>query len=146
MPAPTQLAIIDGDQVIFKPKFGMAVVTPVPGTIKALGGGKKMSVSSKPVCVQGDEKTVKIKTAYTAPPYSILGEGLAEITALASDQIAKKTKVNSKAVIMKGSFFDMQFTVTTRAKNEVGDEDKTPVHMGGKGEFFIPSNTKFFAK
>ena len=148
MQSTNNLALIHQDQAMISiPVFGVAIVVPVPGKIEASGGGGKMKVCSKAVCVEGDETSVEIKGCmYTAPPYVIPGTGTAKLDKLADDQKAKETKVNGKAVLMKGSMFDMKFEVETPAQQpQLPTPDPNKSYSGGKGAF-VPVNSKFFAK
>lgn len=132
--------IIDGDQVTFLPSFGSAVIVPLPGQITASGaagfGGKK-------ICVEGDEKSVKVENVpYVAPPF-VGGMGTLKIVALAGDQIAKHTQSNGKKVLFKGSTFDAKLEVTVKGTNpSSGVQDPMSEYAGGKG-MFINSNPKF---
>ena len=150
MPSPLNLALVDNDvAMISVPVFGSAIVVPVPGMITASGGSGKMKAEGKAVCVDGDEKSVKMQgCSYMAPPFVIPGLGTATITSLAGDQKAQKTKVNNKAVLMKGTLFTMKFQVQTPAQQPTPAgpvPDPTPMYSGGKG-MFMPAQTKFFAK
>ena len=149
MPIPTKLALTDQDQAVMTlPVFGPAIVVPVPSVIEASGGGGKKKAQGKPVCVEGDEKSVEMKgCTYISGPYSIPGTGTAKIMMLGTDQKAKATKVNGKPVLMKGTLFTMKFHVESPAQMPppVSTPDATPLYVGGKG-MFIPAQSKFYAK
>ncbi|QTA89075.1 hypothetical protein [Desulfonema magnum] len=124
-----------GDQVIFLPNFGAAVVTVMPGVIT--GTGARCLVTKKLVCVVGDEKMVMVPGCpYVAGPYSISGVGMLKIMALAPNQQAIRTKSAGKPVILKGQMFDAVFQVMTPAQMPppVSTTDPVPMHMG-KGMF-----------
>lgn len=107
--------IVSGDQAIFLPNFGSAVITPIPGVI--VGSAVKTTVTGKPVCLEGDEKKVVVPgVAYINASYSIPGVGVLTIQALGGDQTSKKTTIEGKAPILKGTQFDAKFTVSTRRK------------------------------
>ncbi|GIK29916.1 MAG: hypothetical protein IT298_14585 [Chloroflexi bacterium] len=132
--------IVSGDQAIFLPNFGSAVITPIPGVI--VGSAVKTTVTGKPVCLEGDEKKVVVPgVAYINASYSIPGVGVLTIQALGGDQTSKKTTIEGKAPILKGTQFDAKFTVSTPAQMPTPGgtvPDSVPMFMG-KG-MFIPTN------
>jgi hypothetical protein len=80
------------------------------------------------------------------PQYSIPGTGTLKISALASDQKAKKTKTGGKAVLLKGGTFTAKFEVQSPAKQPPPGPgspipDATPQYSG-KG-MFVTTNSKF---
>src|SRR4028118_376261 len=90
-----------GDQAMFNPTFGQAIVIVRPGNL--LGSGKD-KVNGKIVCVDGDEKKVIVPgCTYMTSQYSIPGVGILTIESLAGDQKAKKTNSGGKPVLLKGS-------------------------------------------
>lgn len=126
--------IIDGDQVIFEPKMGLATVMVKPGTMKASG---KTTLNNTAVCVAGDEKEVQVPGCnYMTSIHTKPGSGTLKIKALASDQLASKSYSGNKAIILKGSKFDAVFEV------QVPAEDIKPVASGGAP---IPDTTKMYA-
>ncbi len=139
----TDSILIDGDQVIFQPTFGKAVVVIKPGK---LAGSGPATLNEKKVCVDGDEQDVSVPGCmYTAPPYVIPGSGTLKISALAKDQKAEKTKTGGKAVLLKGGNFTATFEVQSQAKQPQPPgppvPDPTPQYSG-QGSF-ITTNTKF---
>ncbi|MGD1951213.1 MAG: hypothetical protein ACFB14_16410 [Leptolyngbyaceae cyanobacterium] len=124
--------LIDGDQVIFMPTFGMAIVVVQPGTLAGSGG--KDTIGGKPVCVDGDEKDVSVPgCSYIAGPYSIPGTGTLKIEALAGNQKASKTNREGKAVLLKGSVFTAKFEVQSPAQQPSPGgpiPDGTPFYSG----------------
>ncbi|MEM1255793.1 MAG: hypothetical protein AAGI69_25420 [Cyanobacteria bacterium P01_H01_bin.21] len=127
----TDFILIDGDQVVFLPVFGIATVVVQPGT---LAGSAKGTVGGKPVCVDGDEKDVVVSgCSYIAGPYSIPGTGTLKIEALAGDQKATKTNCEGKPVLLKGSLFTAKFEVQSPAQQPppgVPSSDGTPFYSG----------------
>jgi hypothetical protein len=106
--------LTEGDKAIFMPNFGVAVVVVQPGNLKGSGPG---TIKGKKICVEGDEKKVKISgCTYFTPQYCIPGVGTLEIAALAGDQKATKTKTGKKAVLLKGGNFTAKFSVMTPAQ------------------------------
>lgn len=132
--------IVTGDQAIFLPNFGSAIVTPIPGVI--VGSASTCSVTKKPACIDGDEKSVVVPgVVYINAAYTIPGVGTLTIQKLGGDQLSKKTKIMGKNVIVKGTFFDAKFQVMTPAQMPTPGgpvPDAVPQFMG-KGQF-IPSN------
>lgn len=136
----SDLAIIDGDQTIFQPSFGPAIVIPLPGRI--LGSGPP-TLSGRRLCVAGDEASVQVLgCAYVTPVYSIPGVGTLRIEALAGDQQARKAKSAGKALILKGSSFQARFEIQTPAQMPppVSTPDATPTYSGSGR--FVTTNTR----
>jgi hypothetical protein len=136
--------LIHGDEAIFLPNFGAAIVVPRPGKLKGSGPG---TLKGKRLCVEGDEDQVSVPNcSYMTPAYCIPGMGTLWIAALGSDQKAKKTKTGNKAVLLKGTQFDATFEVQNPAKQPPKGPgppipDATPKYRG-KG-MFTTTNTIF---
>ena len=137
-------AIVDGDQAVFIPSFGAAVVAVRPGRMIASG---MTSLMGKKICVKGDEtKMIVPGCTYITPLYSIPGVGTLKIKALGSNQTSKKTKSGGKEVIIKGSNFMAVFEVQTPAQQPPKGPtppvpDATPQYSGNG--IFITTNFKF---
>lgn len=135
--------LIDGDQAIFQPTFGAATVAVQPGKLIASGPG---TVGNKPMCVEGDEGTVKVPGCiYMTPQHSIPGVGTLEIASLAGDQKAGKTQTGGKKVLLVGSNFNAKFKVSSPAQQPVPGSSPVPdatLEYSGQGKF-ITTNTKF---
>lgn len=135
--------LIDGDQVMFMPAFGAAVVIVKPGK---LTGSGPATVNGKKVCVAGDEGKVAVASCpYMTPQYCIPGTGTLKISQLAGNQKASKTSTGGKAVLLKGGNFTAKFEVQNPAKQPPPGPgapipDATPQYSG-QG-MFIPANTK----
>ncbi|MEI6334540.1 MAG: hypothetical protein WCS87_08280 [Methylococcaceae bacterium] len=133
--------LIDGDIAQFMPNFGAAIVVVQPGTLKGSGPA---TIKSKKICVDGDEKKVSVPgCTYTTPQYCIPGVGTLEISALAGDQKATKTKTGGKAMLLKGSQFTAKFSVQTPAQQPPPGPggpipDATPQYSGNG--MFMASN------
>jgi hypothetical protein len=126
--------IIDGDQVIFQPLMGAAIVVVKPGKMIASG---KTTIKGVPVCVSGDEKNVEVPgCSYMTSVHTDPGTGTLKIKALAGDQLAAQSNSGNKAMILKGSQFEAVFEVETPA------EDIKPVASGGAP---IPDTTPSYA-
>jgi hypothetical protein len=136
--------LIDEDMVLFIPAFGSAIVTVKPGKIKGSGPSTH---KGKKVCVEGDEKSVKVfGCMYSSPPFA-QGVGTITIEKLNDDQIAKKTKSGGKKMLLKGSMFDAKFKVDVKAilATPSGPQQDPMSEYKGKGSF-ITQNIKYQEK
>lgn len=136
--------LIDGDQAIFMPNFGAAVVVVQPGNIQ---GNGPATFDSKNLCVEGDEASVSVPgCTYMTPQYSIPGTGTLKIDSLAADQTAQKTNTGGKAVMLKGGNFTAKFEVQSPAQQPPPGPgspipDATPSYSGSG--MFVTTNTKY---
>ena len=106
--------LMDGDQAIFMPAFGAAVVVVQPGK---LAGSGPATLGGKTICVEGDESKVSVPgCTYMTPQYSIPGTGTLKIASLAGNQKATKTQTGGKKVLLKGGSFTAKFEVQSPAK------------------------------
>lgn len=136
--------LVDGDQAIFQPSFGLATVVVRPGDLVASGpatlGGKKL-------CIAGDETSVAVRGCpYMTPLHAIPGSGTLEIAALAADQKASKTRTGSAPVLLVGGTFTARFTVQVPAMQPPPGPgppipDATPQYSGVGN--FTTTNTRF---
>lgn len=134
--------LIDGDIALFQPNFGPAVVTVQPGK---LHGSGPATCYGKPVCVQGDESGVQVPGCpYISGAFVTPGSGTLKISALGSDQMARKIASGEKPVLLKGSSFQAVFEVQSPAINPLGVPDPMPQYLGGSGQF-ITTNTQYRA-
>lgn len=136
--------IIDGDQAMFLPTFGAAIVVVQPGQITGSGPG---TLDGKPICVEGDESSVEVPgCTYMTPQYSIPGVGTLKIDSLAGDQVAEKTSTGGTPVILKGNQFNATFEVQSPAQQPPpGPGSPIPdstTQYAGNG-MFITTNIKF---
>ncbi|MDT7836287.1 hypothetical protein [Aquabacterium sp. OR-4] len=105
--------LIDGDQAVFVPMFGAALVVVQPGRLRASGpataGGKK-------ICVDGDESSVSVPgCSYMTPQYCIPGSGTLKIASLAANQKAQHCHTGGKPMLLKGAMFNARFEVQVPA-------------------------------
>lgn len=106
--------VISGDQALFQPAFGAAMVVVRPGNITGTGPA---TLSSTKTCITGDESSVSVPgCTYTTPAFSIPGTGTLEIASLNADQKATKTNTGSTPLILVGSVFTARFTVQSPAQ------------------------------
>ena len=106
------IIIVDGDIVTFNAAFGIATITPIPGTMSGSGDA---TVGGSAVCLEGDEGNVSVTTAYLTSSHSVPGAGTLTIDSLGSDQLSSTTKNGSK-LILKGSTFNAKFEVSAPAQ------------------------------
>lgn len=136
--------IMEGDQAIFLPAFGNAIVVVQPGVMKASG---KTAINGKKVCVAGDEGDVSVPGClYTTASHPIPGTGTLKISALGSDQQTTKTKSGGKAILLKGSTFTAAFEVQSPAQQPTASgpvPDSSPKYSGSGN--FVSANLKFKA-
>ena len=141
----SDLILLEGDQAMFLPTFGAAIVIVRPGDLQGSGPS---TLQGKKVCVDGDEKHVAVPGCpYMTPQYSIPGTGTLKITALASNQRAQKTRTGGKVVLLKGGQFTAAFEVQTPAQQPPPGPgapipDATPQYSG-QG-MFVTTNTHFW--
>lgn len=135
--------IVDGDQAMFIPAFGPAIVVVQPGQISGSG---KASLQGKMVCIDGDETSVEVPgCAYTAGAFSVPGTGTLKIAALGGDQVAQKTYSNGKPLILKGATFTAKFEVQSPAQMPppASTPDGAPQYTGTG--MFVTTNMKWRA-
>ena len=135
--------VIDQDQALFFPTFGVALVVPQPGKITASGPA---TLNGKKVCIEGDEGTVTVQgCTYMTPVYSIPGTGTLLIDQLGADQVAEHTQSGSTKVLLKGSKFKAKFQVQSPAQQPTAGgpiPDSTTEYGNGEG-MFVTTNAKF---
>lgn len=134
----SDFVIVEGDQVVFLPTFGAALVIPQPANMQASGPAK---IGGKKMCVEGDEGNVTVSgVTYFTPAYPIPGTGTLSIDSLAGDQVAKKSSTGGKSVLLKGSQFNAKFEVQSPAQQPPpsGTPDSTTQYSGNG--MFVPSN------
>ncbi len=135
--------LITGDQAMFIPIFGKAIVVVRPGTLTGTG---KATVNKKIICIDGDEKKVIVPGCpYTSPPFVTPGTGTLSIQSLAPNQKARRVKSRGKAVLLKGTTFTAKFQVMVPAMQPsipVPIPDPVPLYTG-TGTFMT---TNFRAK
>jgi hypothetical protein len=136
--------LVEGDQAIFMPNFGAAVVVVQPGE---LAGSGPATLDGKKISVDGDEKDVSVPgCVYMTPQYCIPGSGTLKIDSLAGDQKASKTQTGGKAVLLKGGTFTAKFEVQSPAQQPPPGPgspipDSSPDYTGSG--MFVTTNTKF---
>jgi hypothetical protein len=138
------LILLEGDQAMFLPTFGAAIVIVRPGVLQGSGPS---TLRGRKVCVDGDEKNVSVPGCpYMTPQYSIPGIGTLKIAALASNQKARKTCAGGKVVLLKGGQFTATFEVQTPAQQPPpGPGPPIPdaiVQYSGQG-MFLTTNTHY---
>lgn len=137
----SDFVVIDGDQAMFLPAFGAAVVVVRPGIITGSGPA---TIGGKAVCLEGDEGSVSVPGCmYVAPPYVIPGTGTLEIDQLGGDQLTQTTVGGGTKLILKGSMFTAKFSVNSPAQQPQATgpvPDATPSYSGN-GQFVTTNMT-----
>ncbi len=131
----TDLVLMDGDQVLFLPAFGPAVVVVQPGR---LAGSGPATIDGKALCVDGDESKVSVPgCAYITPSHPIPGTGTLKIAALAGNQKATQTQTGGKLVLLKGAMFTAKFEVQSPAQQPTpgGPVPDGSPQYSGQGQF-----------
>lgn len=106
--------LIDGDQAMFLPVFGAAVVVVQPGTLRASG---EATVGGKKVCIEGDERSVSVPGCmYVTAQHPIPGTGTLEIASLADSHKARTMRSAGTPVLLLGGQFDARFKVQSPAQ------------------------------
>jgi hypothetical protein len=102
------------------------------------------TLNSRKVCIAGDERSAAVAGCiYTTPSCSIPGTGTLEITSLAGDQTARKTRSGGTPVLLVGSTFTATFMVQSPAQQPTPSgpvPDPTPRYSGSGT--FQTTNTK----
>lgn len=138
----SDFVLMDGDQAMFMPVFGSAVVVVRPGRLAGSGPG---TINGKAMCVDGDESKVTVPgCVYVSGPYTVPGVGTLSIKQLAGNQKATKTKTGGKPVLLKGATFTAQFQVTSPAQliTPTGPVADGVAQYSGMGSF-LTANMKF---
>ncbi|HSI41608.1 MAG TPA: hypothetical protein VLA00_13775 [Xanthobacteraceae bacterium] len=136
------LVLLDGDQAIFQPGFGAAIVMVQPGRI---AGSGPMRAAGKRACVDGDEASVSVPGClYMTPLHSIPGIGTLAIAALAGNQLSVTSAAGGARLMLKGGAFIAQFTVQVPAMQPPPGPgapipDATPSYSGAGT--FVTANT-----
>lgn len=142
----TDTVLIDGDQAVFLPMFGAAIVVVQPGRIRGSGPA---TVGGKKICVDGDESSVSVPgCTYMTPQYCIPGTGTLKIASLAGNQKATHSHTGGKPMLLKGGMFTAKFEVQAPAMQPPPSPgppvpDGSPSYSG-QGQF-ISTNLKVSA-
>ncbi len=111
---PADYVIKTGDMIritIFPPAIVPMLVPPIP----LMGTSADMTVMKMPVCLEGDELPPMLKAPmpYTSPPFVTPGMGTVSVTLLPLNKTM--TTKNGKAILIKGTPFPAEFTVSAPA-------------------------------
>ncbi|MFT3767557.1 MAG: hypothetical protein QM820_19045 [Minicystis sp.] len=105
--------VLGGDKFTVESAFEDATLSgKLNNNMIAVGGGGRVKIKGKPVCVQGDESVSIFLPGlmYKAGSFSNpAGAGLVRYLSLAPDQVSKRVSVNGKKVMLKGSQFKALF-------------------------------------
>ncbi len=137
--------LVDGDQAMFMPAFGAALVVVQPGRLTGSGPAK---IGGAKACISGDEGSVSVPGCmYMTPVYSIPGSGTLTIAALAGDQLAPTAKTGGTQLMVKGGSFTAKFTVAAPAMQPPPGPgspipDATPEYSGNGQFVSLDTTTK----
>ena len=133
------LIVLDGDQALFLPAFGPAIVAVQPGKIAGTGTA---TAHGKAICVDGDEASVSVPGCAYVMAAFVGGTGTLTIQQLGPDQLARTTK-NGKPPILKGAQFIAKFTVTKPAEmpTPTGPQADPLTSYVGQGSFVTINTT-----
>jgi Contractile injection system spike tip protein len=136
----SDLILTTGDQAMFEPTFGPAMVAVQPGV---LNGSGPHTANGKPICVLGDEKKVMVPgCTYISGAFSVPGVGMLKIQSVAPNQQTMKSTLKGKPILMKGMKFIAMFQVTAPAQMPPPISTPDPMVMyPGQGSF-ITTNVK----
>jgi hypothetical protein len=125
-----------GDQAIYNPTFGPAMVTVSPGTLT--GTGAQVNAVKARVCVQGDQASATVPgCAYVSGPFVTPGTGTLSISALGVDQLSRKSRSGGKPLMLRGTTSTAKFEVISPA-TKPGPEGPVPdptLTYTGSGSF-----------
>jgi hypothetical protein len=95
---------------------GTALVPALAGPVPLTGSGGTVTIAGLPVCLQGDELPVELRTplAYTAPPFTDPGTGTLLLTLLPAN-LTVRTSSGGKPLLVRGGTFQAVFTVDVPA-------------------------------
>ena len=111
---PPDMIIKTGDMIRFT-IFPPAVVPTMAAPIPLMGTSKNVKVTNMPACLEGDELPMMLMAPqpYTSPPFVTPGMVTVKVNLLPTN----KTMItkNSKPVLIKGTPFTVELTVTAPA-------------------------------
>jgi hypothetical protein len=92
--------LLDGDQALYQPAFGAAVVVVRPGVLRGSGPA---TVNGKAVAIDGDEASAAVQgCVYQSAAYPIPGTGTLEVASLADDQRSSNSQSGGQALLLGG--------------------------------------------
>jgi hypothetical protein len=129
-------ALVDGDQAVFLPSFGAAIVVVRPGTLRGSGA---TTLNGRKLCVVGDEAGVSVPGClYMTPSCPIPGSGTLAIAGLASDQRAQAANTGQVLLLLVGGQFEARFSVQQPALQPTASGSPVPdpvTQYSGFGRF-----------
>lgn len=134
------VVLIDGDQALFQPAFGAAIVVVQPGALQASGPA---TLNGKKICVAGDEASVSVKgCVYQSASYPIPGSGTLEVASLGSDQQTSTTCSGGQQLLLVGGSFTARFKVDSPAQQPTasGPVPDPMSEYSGQGSFQSANN------
>jgi hypothetical protein len=127
--------LLDGDQALYQPAFGAAVVVVRPGVLRGSGPA---TVNGKAVAIDGDEASAAVQGCpYQSAAYPIPGTGTLEVAALAGDQRSRTSHSGGQPFLLVGGSFTARFRVQTPAQQPTpgGPVPDPLTEYTGQGQF-----------
>jgi hypothetical protein len=127
--------LLDGDQALYQPSFGAAVVVVRPGVLRGSGPA---TVNGKAVAIDGDEASATVEgCVYQSAAYPIPGTGTLEVASLAGDQRSRDSQSGGQALLLVGGSFNARFRVQSPAQQPTpsGPVPDPLTEYAGQGQF-----------
>jgi hypothetical protein len=127
--------LLDGDQALFQPAFGAAVVVVRPGVLRGSGPA---TVNGKAVAIDGDEASAAVRGClYQSAAYPIPGTGTLEVATLAGDQRSQTSRAGDQPLLLVGGTFTARFRVQAPAQQPTpsGPVPDPLTEYSGRGQF-----------
>jgi len=123
--------------------FPPALVPLLMAPAVLVGSSSDVTVMNMPVCLEGDElpPMLKVPMPYTSPPFVTPGVGTVSVTLLPVNKTM--TTKNGKAILIKGTPFPAEFTVSVPAMQPtpVGPVPDPVAKKPGLAEFITTNAT-----
>jgi hypothetical protein len=125
--------VITGDLAVFPTAMGAAVLPPMS---TAMSGTGKVRIGGKPVCVDGDERTISLPVTYTTATHATPGSGTLTIQSLDPAQTSTKTRSRGKPVLIaKGKFTAQLMVIAPAQTTSTPPVVDNTIKYVGQGEF-----------
>jgi uncharacterized Zn-binding protein involved in type VI secretion len=125
--------VITGDLAVFPTAMGVAILPPMS---TAMSGTGKVKIGGKPICVDGDERTISLPVAYTTATHAAAGSGTLTIQSLDAAQKSTRAKSGGKPVLIaKGKFIAQLMVLVPAQTTSTPPVVDNTVKYVGQGEF-----------
>jgi hypothetical protein len=93
-----------------------AIIPMIEAPVPLVGTGETVTVMGSPICLEGDELPIQLRTPipYTAPPFVTPGMGMIQVFLIPGVHTTLLTS-NKKPILIKGSVFQAMFNVEAPA-------------------------------